>query len=56
MNPVEGKKLTNASADGSESESTGLPGFRTWGSIYGFVSVVFVVVVGLLVVLTQLFS
>ncbi len=39
-----------------ESETTGLPGLRTWSSIYWLVTGVFVVVVVLLAMLTQMFS
>jgi hypothetical protein len=39
-----------------ESESTGLPGLRTWGAVYGLVLVTFLIWVGLLTVLTGIFS
>ena len=35
---------------------TGLPGLRTWQAVYWFVTGVFVVVVGLLTVLTRMYS
>jgi hypothetical protein len=37
-------------------ETTGLPGLRTWRSVYFFVLGVFVLWVGLLTVLTRLYS
>lgn len=37
-------------------ETTGLPGFRSWRSVYLFVLGVFVLWVGLLTVLTELYS
>jgi hypothetical protein len=37
-------------------ESTGLPGLRSWRKVYLFVLVVFAVWVGLLIVLTRMFS
>jgi len=37
-------------------EITGLPGLRTWRSVYIFVICVFVLWVGLLTVLTRLYS
>jgi hypothetical protein len=36
-------------------DATGLPGLRTWRSIYGFVLALFVVYVALLIVLTRAF-
>ena len=43
-------------APAPESEGTGLPGFRTWKSVYLFVIGCFVLWVGLLVLLTVVFS
>lgn len=40
----------------SDNETTGLPVLRTWGAVYWFVLVAFVVMVGLLTVLTRVFS
>ena len=40
----------------TESEATGLPGFRTWRGVYWFVLVVLVVWVGLLAALTRMYS
>jgi hypothetical protein len=37
-------------------ETTGLPGFRSWRSVYLLVLGVFVLWVGLLTVLTELYS
>lgn len=37
-------------------ETTGLPGLRSWGGVYGFVVVMFVVWVVLLELLTRTFS
>jgi len=37
-------------------EETGLPGLRTWASVYWLVTGLFVVVVGLLTVLTGMYS
>jgi hypothetical protein len=37
-------------------ETTGLPGLRTWRSVYFFVLGVFVLWIGLLTVLTKLYS
>lgn len=37
-------------------EGTGLPGFRTWGSVYAVVAASYVVWVFLLVALYQMFS
>jgi hypothetical protein len=39
-----------------DDERTGLPGLRSWGQVYGFVIAVFVAWVGLLTVLTRVFS
>ena len=39
-----------------DDESTGLPGFRSWRTVYGFVLGVFVLWVGLLAVLTGMYS
>jgi hypothetical protein len=43
-------------SDAPESETTGLPGLRTWRSVYVLVVAVFVVWVGLLVALARIFS
>jgi len=40
----------------AESEPPGVPGFRTWRSVYLFVFGWFVLVVILLTVLTEIFS
>jgi hypothetical protein len=40
----------------ADDEATGLPGFRTWRSVYAFVLGVFVLWVALLAVLTERFS
>ena len=40
----------------TDDEATGLPGFRTWRAVYGFVLGVFVLWVGLLALLTARFS
>jgi len=37
-------------------DETGLPGLRSWASVYWFVTTVFVVVVGLLAMLTGMYS
>jgi hypothetical protein len=39
-----------------DDEVTGLPGLRTWRRVYLFVLVVFVAWVGLLTVLTRMYS
>jgi hypothetical protein len=39
-----------------DDAATGLPGLRTWRAVYVFVSCVFVVWVGLLTVLTAMYS
>ena len=39
-----------------DDETPGLPGFRTWRQVYLFVLVVFAAWVGLLTVLTRMFS
>ena len=39
-----------------DDESTGLPGFRSWRAVYGLVLGVFVLWVGLLAVLTGMYS
>ncbi len=39
-----------------EPEPTGLPGLRTWGAVYWFVTGVFAVVLALLIALTRMFS
>jgi hypothetical protein len=39
-----------------DDESTGLPGLRTWRRVYLFVLIVFVAWVGLLTVLTRMYS
>ncbi len=39
-----------------DDEFTGLPGFRSWRAVYVFVLGVFVVWVGLLAVLTEVYS
>ena len=39
-----------------DDESTGLPGFRTWRGVYIFVLGVFALWVGLLAVLTRMYS
>ena len=38
-----------------DDKSTGLPWPRTWGGVYGLVTVVFVVWVGLLAALSRVF-
>lgn len=46
-----------ASSDsGMEERSTGLPGFRTWRGVYGFVLIVFVALVVLLKAFELAFS
>ena len=40
----------------SDEGDTGLPGFRTWGSVYASVSILFLVWLGLLIVLTRFYS
>ena len=40
----------------NNDNATGLPGFRSWRSVYLFVFGVFVLWVGLLTVLTELYS
>jgi len=40
----------------ADDEATGLPGFRTWHAVYGFVLGVFVLWVGLLALLTARYS
>jgi hypothetical protein len=37
-------------------EGTGLPGLRSWRNVYAFVLVVFALWIGLLIVLTRMFS
>lgn len=39
-----------------DDESTGLPGLRSWRSVYLFVLGVFVLWIGLLTVLTEMYS
>ncbi len=39
-----------------DEATTGLPGFRSWRTVYGFVLGVFVLWVVLLAVLTELYS
>jgi hypothetical protein len=39
-----------------KDEVTGLPGLRSWRSVYLFVLVVFGLWIGLLIVLTRMFS
>ncbi len=39
-----------------ESETTGLPGLRTWRAVYWLVAGVFAAVVGLLTMLSRMFS
>ncbi len=39
-----------------DDESTGLPGLRSWRSVYLFVLSVFVLWIGLLTVLTEMYS
>ncbi len=39
-----------------DDEYTGLPGLRTWRRVYLFVVIVFVAWVGLLTLLTRMFS
>jgi hypothetical protein len=43
-------------SDATESETTGLPGLRTWRNVYLLVVAVFVVWVALLVALARTFS
>lgn len=38
------------------NESTGLPGLRSWRKVYVFVLAVFALWIGLLIVLTRMFS
>jgi hypothetical protein len=40
----------------ADDESTGLPGLRSWRSVYLVVAGIFVVWVGLLTILTKLYS
>jgi len=42
--------------DATESETTGLPGLRTWRNVYLLVVAVFVVWVAFLVALERIFS
>jgi len=56
MNPVPPTNETGGPLAASESETTGLPGLRTWGAVYWLVIGVFALVVGLLTVLTRMFS
>ena len=56
MNPVVPKIEPGTPPEPSESEATGLPGLRTWCAVYWLVAGVFAVVVGLLTVLTRMFS
>jgi hypothetical protein len=39
-----------------KDEGTGLPGLRSWRSVYVFVLVVFALWIGLLIVLSRMFS
>ena len=56
MKPDAPQHETGAPPEASESETTGLPGFRTWPAIYWFVTGVFAVMVVLLTALTRMFS
>ena len=47
---------TAEAGDASKPESTGLPGFRTWRGVYLFVLSVFLLWVGLLTLLTVMYS
>ncbi len=40
----------------TESETTGLPGLRSWRSVYLLVTAVFILWVGLLLALARIFS
>ena len=44
------------SAPEPSDETTGLPGLRSWRAVYLFVLVVFVLWIGLLTVLTEMYS
>jgi hypothetical protein len=48
--------MTNAAKPPPDDADTGLPGFRTWRGVYGFVLAVFALWVGLLALLTEQFS
>jgi hypothetical protein len=48
--------MTNQDHQTPDDQSTGLPGFRSWRSVYWFVLGVFVLWVGLLTMLTRLYS
>ena len=49
--------MTSARPDErSESELPDVPGFRTWSAVYLFVFGWFVLVVGLLLIFTRIFS
>lgn len=56
MTPPASQHESGAAPGASENEATGLPGFRTWRAVYWFVAGVFAVVVGLLTVLSRMFS
>jgi hypothetical protein len=56
MNPESLQNIAGTPADPPESEATGLPGFRSWGAVYGFVLATFVIWVGLLTALSEMFS
>jgi hypothetical protein len=50
--------MTNApnQPEDTESETTGLPGLRTWRNVYLIVTAIFILWVGLLVALERIFS
>ncbi len=56
MKPPAPQHEAGVSPGTSENEATGLPGFRTWRAVYWFVAGVFAAVVGLLTVLSRMFS
>ena len=49
-------KVAADAGDTGERESTGLPGFRTWRSVYVFVLACFVLYIVLLAVFSRAFS
>jgi hypothetical protein len=55
INPDE-QKRTPASPDPADDESPGVPGFGTWGGVYLFVFLVFIVMVVALAIFSRVYA
>jgi hypothetical protein len=56
MNPDPNSDKDGALPEGPEDDVTGLPVLRTWGRVYLFVILVFIIYVALLTTLSKMFA